>query len=85
MSGEGRIELLLLMTIALVCPSSARAVFTLQGSSVASERVFSRAKYVNARRFSLTPERFERFVVTAANTRAIANRFPGFRSVDLEW
>ena len=66
---------------------SARAVFTLlslQGSSVAAERVFSRAKYVNAGRFSLTPKRFERFVVTAANTRAIANRFPGFRSVDLE-
>ena len=72
------------MTVSPFRPGSARAVFTLQGSSVAAERVFSRAKYVNAGRFSLTPKRFERFVVTAANTRVIANRFPGFRSVDLE-
>ena len=62
----------------------ARAVFTLQGSSVAAERIFSRAKYVNAHRMMLNHDRFERFAITAANTRAISNRFPGFRSVDLE-
>ena len=56
----------------------------MQGSSVAAERIFSRAKYVNATRMSLNPERFERFVITAANTRTISNRFPGFRSADLE-
>jgi len=51
---------------------------------VAAERIFSRAKIVNHARFSLAPARFEKFVVTAANTKMISNKFPGFRVVDLE-
>ena len=55
-----------------------------KGSSVAAERIFSRAKIINQRRFAVEPARFERFVVTSANSRVISNRFPGFRTVDLE-
>ena len=56
----------------------------MQGSSVAAESIFSRAKYLNATRMMLNPERFERFIITSGNTRALSSRFPGFRAVDLD-
>jgi hypothetical protein len=56
--------------------------FALQATSVGAERVFSRAKSVSAAgRFSTEQKTL---VVMAAITRAIANKFPGFRTVDLE-
>ena len=56
----------------------------MHATSVSAERIFSRAKLVNQGRFATEPERFERFVVTAANYKMISNKYPGFRTVDLD-
>lgn len=62
--------------------SVARIIFAIPTTSVPAERIFSRAKLVNAGRYSTAPGRFEKLVMGWANYKKLSAHFGDFRDID---